>query len=246
MDDLEFRRRVLSDPRQRDDDIKRALGGNDANGKFFDDVLDLDAQIKQAMTIDVPDDLADKILFSQTSTAEAQIAQRSRWFKRTVGLAASIAFVGGLLVGQINWSNIVISSAEASLASTAIQHVVEEDPFVRHLDEKVSTSQINAKLAPFGYQLTSSFPYPVYYLNHCGFGSSNALHMVFQGPQGKVTLFFTKIDSHENMAFSEDGFDGLVSPVDKASLILVGEHGEALGSIAHTLETMLRPLTATN
>lgn len=69
MDDLEFRRRILSDPKQKDEEILQALAASDANSKFVDDVLDLDAKIKQAMNVDVPEDLADKILFSQTSSA---------------------------------------------------------------------------------------------------------------------------------------------------------------------------------
>ncbi|MDG3396194.1 DUF3379 family protein, partial [Vibrio parahaemolyticus] len=58
MDDLEFRRRILSDPKQKDEEILQALAASDANSKFVDDVLDLDAKIKQAMNVDVPEDLA--------------------------------------------------------------------------------------------------------------------------------------------------------------------------------------------
>lgn len=46
MDDLEFRRRILSDPKQKDEEILQALAASDANSKFVDDVLDLDAKIK--------------------------------------------------------------------------------------------------------------------------------------------------------------------------------------------------------
>ena len=69
MDDLEFRRRILSDPKQKDEEILQALAESDTNSKFADDVLDLDLKIKQAMNVDVPEDLADKILFNQTSSA---------------------------------------------------------------------------------------------------------------------------------------------------------------------------------
>ncbi|MDV5058618.1 DUF3379 family protein, partial [Vibrio diabolicus] len=55
MDDLEFRRRILSDPKQKDEEILQALAGSDANNKFVDDVLDLDVKIKQAMNVDVPE-----------------------------------------------------------------------------------------------------------------------------------------------------------------------------------------------
>lgn len=185
MDELEFRRRIMSDPKDRDSDILEAMKSNDANGKFADDILDLDAQIAKAMNVDVPEDLADRILFNQTSSTESNVV-RPNFAKRAMAMAASIAFVFGLLVGQVNWGNIVVSPAQASLADTAIKHVIDEKPFVQNLDENVASSQINAKMMPFDHQLGENFPYHVYYLNHCGFGKSNALHMVFRGEKVKL------------------------------------------------------------
>ncbi|EGR1563577.1 DUF3379 domain-containing protein [Vibrio alginolyticus] len=243
MDDLEFRRRILSDPKQKDEEILQALAGSDANNKFVDDVLDLDVKIKQAMNVDVPEDLADKILFSQTSSAlDEEKVVRPNFVRKAMALAASIAFTAGLLVGQVNWGNVLVSPAQASLADTAMKHVIHEEPFVRHLDEDVPSSQINAKMSPFHYQFSENFPYHVYYLNHCGFGESNAVHMVFQGPKGKVTLFITGIPSEQSADFSKDGMTGIVQPVGSSSLILVGEEGENIDAIATTLASMIKPM----
>ncbi|ERB64284.1 DUF3379 domain-containing protein [Vibrio coralliilyticus OCN008] len=242
MDELEFRRRVMSDPKDRDSDILEAMKSNDANGKFADDILDLDAQIAKAMNVDVPEDLADRILFNQTSSTESNVV-RPNFAKRAMAMAASIAFVFGLLVGQVNWGNIVVSPAQASLADTAIKHVIDEKPFVEHLDENVASSQINAKMMPFDHQLGENFPYHVYYLNHCGFGKSNALHMVFQGKKGKVTLFLTGIASDKTVDFEEKGMAGVVEPVGQTSLILVGEEGEDVAKIAENLMTIIKPMS---
>ncbi|ANW23536.1 chemotaxis protein [Vibrio coralliilyticus] len=242
MDELEFRRRIMSDPKDRDSDILEAMKSNDANGKFADDILDLDAQIAKAMNVDVPEDLADRILFNQTSSTESNVV-RPNFAKRAMAMAASIAFVFGLLVGQVNWGNIVVSPAQASLADTAIKHVIDEKPFVEHLDENVASSQINAKMMPFDHQLGENFPYHVYYLNHCGFGKSNALHMVFQGKKGKVTLFLTGIASDKTVDFEEKGMAGVVEPVGQTSLILVGEEGEDVAKIAENLMTIIKPMS---
>ncbi len=242
MDDLEFRRRILSDPKQKDEEILQALAASDANSKFVDDVLDLDAKIKQAMNVDVPEDLADKILFSQTSSALDEKVAKPNFVRKAMALAASVAFTAGLLVGQINWGNILVPPAQASLADTAIKHVIHEESFVRHLDENVPSSQINAKMSPFHYQFSDNFPYHVYYLNHCGFGEANALHMVFQGVKGKVTLFITGISSQQTADFEKDGMTGIVQPVGSTSMILVGEQGEDIDAIATKLAPMLKPM----
>ncbi|MEZ8195175.1 DUF3379 domain-containing protein [Vibrio cortegadensis] len=239
MDDLEFRRRVLSDPKRRDQQLLDALTNNEANGKFLDDVLNLDTQISNAMNVDVPDDLADRILFKQTSNEQNII--RPTFAKRAMAMAASVAFAFGLLVGQVNWGNIVVSPAQASLADTAMKHVVDESSFVNVLDEKVTSQQINAKMSPFAYQFDQNFPYHVYYLNHCGFGKSNAMHMVFQGEKGKVTLFLTGIKSEQPIDFNEKGMSGVVTPIGNTSMIIVGENGEDVAKIAENLIPMIQP-----
>ncbi|MBN3573381.1 DUF3379 domain-containing protein [Vibrio neptunius] len=242
MDELEFRRRIMSDPKDRDSDMLEAIKSNDANGKFADDIMDLDAQIAKAMNVDVPEELADRILFHQTSSTESNVV-RPNFAKRAMAMAASIAFVFGLLVGQVNWGNLVVSPAQASLADTAIKHVIAEKPFVQNLDEDVASSQINAKMMPFDHQLGENFPYHVYYLNHCGFGQSNALHMVFRGEKGKVTLFLTGITSDKTVDFEKEGMAGVIEPVGQTSLILVGEEGEDVAKIAENLMTIIKPMS---
>ncbi|NIY84838.1 DUF3379 domain-containing protein [Vibrio hepatarius] len=241
MDDLEFRRRIMSDPKCRDSELTAAIKGSESNSKFADEILDLDSQIAKAMSVDVPEDLADRILFNQTSSHQDDKVIRPNFAKRAMAMAASVAFVVGILVGQVNWGNLIVSPAQASLADTALKHVINEKSFVEQLDEKVQLSQINAKMEPYQHQLSDSFPYHVYYLNHCGFGKSNALHMVFQGEAGKVTLFFTGLSSAQAESFVKDGMSGLVEPIGNTSMILVGEQGENVAKIAEKIATIIKP-----
>ncbi|MCG9575506.1 DUF3379 domain-containing protein [Vibrio tubiashii] len=241
MDELEFRRRIMSDPKQRDSEISAAIKESEQNAQFADEILDLDKQIAKAMAVDVPEDLADKILFNQTSVARDNVV-RPNFARKAMAMAASVAFMAGLLVGQLNWSNLVVSPAQASLATTALQHVVDEKPFIQNLDEQVKSSQINAKMMPFDHQLSETFPYHVYYLNHCGFGKSNALHMVFRGEKGKVTLFLTGIPSNQTVDFNEDGMSGVVEPMGDTSMIIVGDEGEDVAKIAESISKIIKPM----
>ncbi|PAR31986.1 chemotaxis protein [Vibrio metoecus] len=240
MDELEFRRKVMSDPKQRDKELLEMIATNESSAKYVDDVLQLDKQIAQAFKIDVPDDLADKILFQQSTLLEDEKVIRPQFVRKAMAIAASIAFTAGLLVGQVQWGNILVSPAQASLSEMAVQHVIHEEGFVNRLDEQADMSQINAKMQPFAYKMDGDFPYHVYYLNHCGFGKENAVHMVFQGEKGKVTLFFTPIVSKQALAFKQDGMSGIVEPIGEASLILVGEQGENVSAIAQKLMPMIQ------
>ncbi|PMG07122.1 chemotaxis protein [Vibrio breoganii] len=240
MDDLEFRRRIMSDPKARDEDLLSAIANSDSNAKFADDVLNLDARIEQAMRVDVPESLADKILFNQ-STEDNVV--RPSFAKRSLAVAASVAFAAGIMIGQLNWSANIVPVAHASLADEAMQHVITESPFTDNLDEQVNSSQINTKLTPFAYQFSESFPYHVYYLNHCGFGESNALHMVFQGEKGRITLFITNISSDHAVNFSEKQMSGTVVPIGTASMILVGDSDEDVASVAERLASIITPIS---
>ncbi|MGD8170026.1 DUF3379 domain-containing protein [Vibrio sp. TRT 21S02] len=241
MDDLEFRRRIMSDPKKRDNDILEAIRSSEKNSKFVDDIMDLDAQIAKAMNVDVPDDLADRILFNQTSAPENNVV-KPNFARKAMAMAASVAFVAGLLVGQINWGNVIVSPAQASLANTAVQHVLDENAFIAPLDEQVNVSQINAKMQPFAKELDNDFPYHVYYLNHCGFGDSHAVHMVFKGVEGKVTLFLTPTPSKSTFDFEKQGMSGIVEPVGNNSMIIVGEQGEDVAKIAERIAKIIKPM----
>lgn len=212
MDELEFRRKVMSDPKQRDNDTLDMMTSSEANAKFVDDVLQLDKQIAQAFKVDVPDDLADKILFKQTTLVEDEKVIRPQFVRKAMAIAASVAFTAGLLIGQIQWGNLLISPAQASLSDMAVQHVIHEEGFVNRLDEQADMQQINAKMRPFAYKMEGDFPYHVYYLNHCGFGKDNAVHMVFQGEKGKVTLFFTPSTAHKAAYSSKKGWQASLNP----------------------------------
>jgi hypothetical protein len=237
MDDLEFRRQVMSDPKYRDNDILEAIGASEANSKFLDEALDLDAQILKAMKTDVPDDLADRILFHQPNDNSNVV--RPSFAKRSMAVAASVAFAVGLFVGQVNWGNLIVAPAQASLASTAMEHVIEERGFIAPLDEQVGSFQINVKMQPFGLKFDQDFPYHVYYLNHCGFGHSNAMHMVFEGEKGRVTLFVTNIFEQDRSEFNKEGMAGIVEPLHNSSMVIVGEEGENVAKIAEKLTSIV-------
>jgi hypothetical protein len=237
MDELEFRRRIMSDPKALDAEMVAMINEEESRSELLDDVLNLDARIEQAMRVDVPEDLADKILFKQSNNVVD--ASFGRQF---LALAASVAFAFGLIIGQINWSNVVVSPAYASLAETAMHHVIEERPFTSKLDEEVSQRQVNAKLSPFAYQFTQPFPYHITYLNHCGFGESNAMHMVFKGEHGLVTLFITNIESSADSTFKDNNHNGLITSLGSSSLIVVGDVDEDLGKISDNLLPIIQEI----
>ncbi|WP_264875104.1 DUF3379 domain-containing protein [Vibrio agarivorans] len=240
MDELEFRRRVLTEPNVRDVDIMEATRNSESNAKFLDDVLELDKQISDTMNVDVPDDLAERILLNQALEEETKVV-RPTFTKCMVSMAASVAFMAGLLAGQINWGNVFVPQAQASLSQTALAYFYGEKDFIASLDESSSVEQINAKLVPFHYQVDRQFPYHVYYLNHCSFGTSNAFHAVLKGEHGRVTVFITN-QPGTSEDFKDDKMKGMVVPLENSSMIIVAHLGEDVAKIAENIEYILKPM----
>jgi hypothetical protein len=238
MDDLEFRRRVISDPKSRDAEVAQHAEANPSDAKFIDEMLSLDARIEQAMRVDVPEDLADKILFQNSNNVV-----KASFGKRALSIAASVAFAVGLAAGQLNWGALIAQPAYASITDTAMEHVHDERPFTNALDEQAGMPQLNMKLKPFEFQFTEEFPYHIYYLNHCGFGDSMAMHVEFAGEKGRVTLFITRIAADSAKQFSDDVYAGELMPMGDASLIVVGEQNEDLGAIVERLTSIIDPMS---
>ncbi|MCQ1059590.1 DUF3379 domain-containing protein [Photobacterium sp. ZSDE20] len=233
MDDLEFRRRLLADPFDNSQDLAEARNESIANRKLSDELQQLDNKLEQAMKVDVPDDLADRILFHQSG----QPSSNSFKPRTLVAMAASVAFVFGLFIGQYN-QGISASNPQLEIAQIAMEHVKAEAPFIDGIDESVTLSQVNAKLTPFGSTF-NDIPGHVYYVNHCGFGNKNALHMVMDTPQGKVTVFVVPEQSPDITPFNDQSMKGVVVPVRNASLIVVGENGQDVSPVATTLRNEL-------
>ncbi|WP_064602499.1 DUF3379 domain-containing protein [Photobacterium sp. J15] len=233
MDDLEFRRRILADPNDNSQEMLEARNESIANRKLADELLQLDAKLEKVLKVNVPDDLADRILFHQSGQPE-QKRNKTRFH---LAIAASVAFVFGLLVGQVNFLPAPVQTS-SDVAHVALEHIYAEAPFIDSIDEAVSLQQVNAKLNPFGSEF-NNLPGHIYYVNHCGFGNKNALHMVMATDSGKVTVFVVPEKSPNMTSFNDNKMQGVVMPLQNASLIVVGDKGQNIAPVAKRLESEL-------
>ncbi|MCL2915352.1 DUF3379 domain-containing protein [Shewanella corallii] len=222
MDELEFRRRAYADPQSRDDDFIQASEETPERQQFLKDLNKLDAKLEQAMSLDVPDDLADKLLLNQQLSNHRQ---QKKTVSFMMAMAASVAMVLG--VGYATWR-----MAPIELSEHAIAHVLHE-PKALSAHGDISFNQINAQLASlkgFNDKGFSSQPGQIFYSTYCDFQGVRSLHLVMQGENGKVTLFI--VPTEERMAlesqFADNHFKGLGFSKGDAFLLLVGENQQDL------------------
>jgi hypothetical protein len=240
VDDLEFRRRLLADPNDNDPELIKTKNQSTTNRHFSNELQQLDLKLKQTLNVDIPENLADRILFHQSSQAQPK---NHSPYKRylSYGLAASVMFIVGVMVGQQGFYPQQPQQhvfAPASMATIALQHVSAEAQFVEHTDEAVTLQQVNAKLKPFGTSM-NQLPGHIYYLNYCGFDGNRALHMVVGTDTGKMTVFIVPQTSSKIITGRDKSNQSLLLPLQEASLIIVGDKGDKLMPVAEKLKSEL-------
>lgn len=232
MDELEFRRRLFSDPQSTDADLRQALKSDNDMQQLQQELLQQDKQIKQALQFDVPADLAGRLLFSQQLDAYRQRRQRRRW---VYGLAASVALALGLI--QLRFEPLHFPT---DLGGYALAHVYHEASALVGKSSQLPLSQVNALLASFEGKL-SGFEQQVRYARFCNFRGVRSLHLILDTSDGPVTVFVLPKDHGwpANQAFADDNFHGQSLVMSKADLVLVAARDQQLQDIAGKLQQQL-------
>lgn len=245
MDELEFRRRAIAHPMDRDPAFLEAAEASPANRKCLDEMQQLDRQLNRILAVEVPTGLVERILLRQAVEADDDDlpvplpppSVRGGW--RPLAIAASVAFLLGLSTRWIHWP--ADAPAELSLAQVAMAHVYGEAPFIEGVDEKINLQAINAKMEKYGATLMEMPGMKVTYVNHCAFYQGPALHMVIQGKMGPVTLFL--VPKHVPLKVQPDFADGRLKgeilPLKGANMVLIGDMQEPLAPVAQQLESRL-------
>lgn len=217
MDELKFRRQAYEDPHNQDLEFLQQMQEKGEYQALVNELKNLDAKLTSALKVDVPEDLADKLILRQ------QLQQHHKQRRQTgflVAMAASIAFVIGV-------SFSLLRLGPVDLAEHALAHVYHED-MALHLDQNVSFSQVNAQLTSLknlGHAKFIEQPGKVYFTSYCDFQGVKSLHLVLQGEQGKVTLFIVPLEKRMvlNQTFTDTKYQGMGFETADAFILLVAE-----------------------
>ncbi|GGJ01266.1 hypothetical protein GCM10007978_43610 [Shewanella hanedai] len=220
MDELKFRRQAYGDPNCQDPDFLSEMHNSVEQESFVNDLKKLDSKLERALNIDVPEDLAAKLLLNQ------QLHQHQKQRKRsglTLALVASVAFIAGI-------SFTLLRMAPVDLGQHALAHVHHETKAMT-ADDNVKFSDVNFQLASLGTLGDSHFtqqPGKVYYSTFCDFQGVQSLHLVMQGEHSKVTLFIVPVEHRMVLeaAFADNKYKGNGFVKDNAYMLLVGETSE--------------------
>ena len=231
MDELEFRRRLLSDPTASDEDMNRAIASDADRQRLQQELLLLDQQIKASLSVPVPADLADKLLLSQSLLQHKKIRQQRWWF----GMAASLVLMAGMFQYRDQFY-----PWHSDLAGHALAHVYHEAEILNNLTANVNLDQVNQLLNDFGGKI-KAWPGTIRYASFCHFQGTRSLHLIFNTDQGPVTVFVLPKNhglpgEHE---FSDAVFHGKSLQLAKADIVMVASTHQSLSPIETALQQQL-------
>ena len=232
MDELEFRRRLLSNPAATDEEINREIASDPEKQRLQNELLMLDKQLKSSLSVPVPADLADKLLLSQSMLQHQRNRQQRWWF----GLAASVALIAGILQFRDQ-----IYPWHPDLGGHALAHVYHEADMLNNNSSSVNIEQVNSLLSDFGGKL-HGWPGTIRYATYCHFQGTRSLHLIFNTDQGPVTVFILPknhgLPGHED--FSDPLFHGRSLQLANADVVMVAGLNQSLTPFETTLQQQLQ------
>lgn len=188
-------------------------------------LLAQDEQLKQLLQVDVPANLADKILLQQ------KFAKRSPW-RTLLAMAAGAAIFSSYLF----WQPL---PTDGDLGQHALRHVYHELAALKVVNE-VPTDNVSALLASIGVQ--QELPLPVRYARFCELEGVRSLHLVvlFQGTP--VTVFILPSDvapmDPANQQFADSRFIGKQLRWQQHQILVVTEQPELLSAFGEQLNRL--------
>lgn len=217
MDELKFRRQAYEDPHNQDPEFLEQMRAKPEHQALVSELKRFDAKLNQALKVEVPEDLADKLILRQ------QLQQHHKQRRQTgflVAMAASIAFIVGI-------SFSLLRLGPVDLAEHALAHVYHEGVALQ-VDQNVNFSQVNVQLASMKNLQNAKFieqPGKVYYTSYCDFQGVKSLHLVLQAEKGKVTLFIVPIEKRMVLdnTFADGKYKGMGFETRDAYILLIGE-----------------------
>lgn len=246
MDELEFRRALLADPHAQTEEIKCAIAEDPSKKQYVEEMRSFNAKIEAAANVDVPEDLASKLILRQAMNSNAdsedesavphnmKAANDSNYWQ--MATAACVAFVIGLMIN--------VSALQPSGGLEAGEYALNYSyKDVQQAEQVIPMDQVNTHLASYGVQMEQEIG-PVMYADsyHCNYNNVSVLRLVVEGEAGNINMYILPKDNRLGGwdEFSDDRFNGKASRYSNADMVIVGEKGEPLHTFQSRVENSMR------
>lgn len=226
MDELNFRRKLYTEPNSKDPEFLAAVSDSQKNKALYQEIKNFDSKIDSALKVDVPDDLANRLLLRQAIDSHQSQRRKGRIH---LALAASVAFAVGISYSLFQTQDHQLPLHQ-SLTAHAIEHVIHEENFFSNQSvHRVSLNNLNRDMQEFNGQFIDHAG-ELLAAGFCVFDGVRSLHLVYKGEKDTVAVFIIP-DKHQ-LDFNETEIQGNLKAVAKQfqgrQIVVVGNPKEEL------------------
>lgn len=232
MNCLEFRRRLLTDPKDNSLDFLQHRQECLGCAAEAEKINDLDERLLRALRVEVPEGLSSRVLLNRSTQGRP-----SRTTPLRLAWAASLLLSVGV-AGWLGYHWHDIGTEYPPLETAVLEHVNSE---LEHLvvDDDVADDQLRALLAGFGLDLRRHLG-QVRYAGKCHVRRYEGVHLVLAGEKGPVTVLLLPREPVSRRAeLHSSRFAGLILPLKRGSMAILGEDEEPLHRTAEKIERSL-------
>ena len=232
MNCMEFRRILLTDPGVEDPAFASHRRDCRDCAEAVAHSAHFERRLREAVHVDVPENLASRILLKQSFQASAE----PPWWRtrRTFALAASMLLMVGLVTLALS------AHLQQRRLSEEFVALVNGAPYALTASKVISSGDISAALGPAGLDLDGSIG-DVTFAGRCLVRGKISGHIVVQGDTAPVTVFLIKEQLVSNRAaIRTDHYSGVVLPQGSGTIVLVSSPGEALENLETRVRSAIR------
>lgn len=215
MDDLTFRKTVLSEPFSTDPKLLETASLDPQKQAFWDEIKAMEIDLQAAMNIPIPVGLEETLLAKPFADRPKNTNIRKRpWY---LALAASVVFASVLSFNMLN-------GGSGQITSDVLAHMSHVDVELMK-NANLDASSINKKLANFNGQVSGDLG-EIISANFCYLDEIKSLHLIIRGENGLTSLFVMpdSVTQSLNKQFNNATYEGASFLLNKAKIIVVGSN----------------------
>lgn len=243
MDEIEFRKRVYTNPQTSDQEVLDAAGNNPVYQKILDQTQELDTDVTSMVNnVEAPAGLKEKLLAIPSSDISSQAFGDSEAANSSIfqyyALAATLLLAIGVTFSVL--FNTGPSTQDIAFGDEVLEHLYidseEIDAFFRGNGNNfgiVNAANVSQVMASAGTQLINNNfmqNVPIRVAKPCEIiPAYKSAHLIMEGSYGAVSVIVIN-NSPVDIEYQirDDRFNGVVMPMGDGNIILIGEENEDL------------------
>lgn len=226
MDCLEFRRLLGTDPRVAGAAARAHLETCPRCRDAYARAHAFEGRLTQALSVPVPEGLADRVLLNQLTGERQRRATGFRYGWIALAAAASLAIAIGVVQRQ--------RAGAASIPDLVVEHVNGEEKPMLALRTPVPSAEVQSAFTDRGVHL-ASVPDDISYVAECPVGAYPTVHMVMPRDNQPISvLYFPSYRVAAAQEFTRGTQHGREVRIADGTLVMLAENASAFDALEHT------------